>query len=799
VSLDAGVRVLASSPARDTWAPRQRGPGTHGANQSTSRGGMAVAIIDSGIAPHADLPLSRIRAYKDFVTGGTTPVDNCGHGTHVAGIVAGSGARSNGAYAGIVPDVDIVALRVLGDDCSGNTSDVIDALEWIARHHETYNIKVVNISLGHAVFESIFTDPLVQAVERLSRKGVAVITAAGNKGINPATGNPGYGGVGVPCNAPSAICVGSLDTNGSPELTDDRVSDSSSRGPSRFNLLAKPDLVAPGVNIVSLAAPGSRLFNEFERLQVPGSTGQSDYFTLSGTSMASPAVAGAAVLLLRENHQLAANTLKVALQFTARVLPQTDVLTQGAGALNITGALTLADAINPNVPRGQNWIRHQLTASNTDAAGNVVSWGRRIIYGDRFVRPEYAEVHMFRWDDAIVWAYDAIADDIVWDHATDDNIVWGNDDNIVWGNTADDNIVWGNDESDNIVWGIDDNIVWGNDDNIVWGNSDDDNIVWGNSHLREVWASNVVWGFWDDNIVWGNITRDSDDNIVWGNDDDNIVWGNCSTANDNIVWGNGDNIVWGNDDNIVWGNCKDNIVWGNDDDNIVWGNAVLTGGRHKMEKMPYQAELERAATLATPSNVTTSDWRNSLPVLAGEQILLRELRVEDAPSLLAMLTTEEVSRFISPPPTTVEGFERFIAWTHHERAQGNYICYGVVPAGMTTAVGLFQLRSLEPGFGSCEWGFALGSQFWGTGMFASGARAILNFGVDVLGAQRFEARAAVANGRGNGALRKIGAVQEGVLRRSFLRNGQYHDQVLWSILAEDWRLQRIEPDGAVVH
>lgn len=218
-----------------------------------------------------------------------------------------------------------------------------------------------------------------------------------------------------------------------------------------------------------------------------------------------------------------------------------------------------------------------------------------------------------------------------------------------------------------------------------------------------------------------------------------------------------------------------------------------------MEKMPYQAELERAATIATPSNVTTSDWRTSLPVLAGEQILLRELRIEDAPSLLAMLTTEEVSRFISPPPTTVEGFERFIAWTHHERAQGNYICYGVVPAGMTTAVGLFQLRSLEPGFGSCEWGFALGSQFWGTGIFASGARAILNFGVDVLGAQRFEARAAVANGRGNGALRKIGAVQEGVLRRSFLRNGQYHDQVLWSILAEDWRLQRIAPDAAVVH
>jgi len=209
-----------------------------------------------------------------------------------------------------------------------------------------------------------------------------------------------------------------------------------------------------------------------------------------------------------------------------------------------------------------------------------------------------------------------------------------------------------------------------------------------------------------------------------------------------------------------------------------------------MEKMPYQPELERAATMATPSTVTTTDWRQGLPVLTGSSFTLRELRMEDAPTLFSMLTPEEVCRFISPPPTSIEGFERFIAWTLLEREKGNYICYGAVPAGMTTAIGLFQLRSLEPGFGSCEWGFALGSQFWGTGLFADAAKAILSFGVDVVGLQRFEARAAVANGRGNGALRKIGAVQEGVLRRSFLRSGQYHDQVLWSILAEDWRLQR---------
>ncbi len=143
-------------------------------------------------------------------------------------------------------------------------------------------------------------------------------------------------------------------------------------------------------------------------------------------------------MLLQENHALSANTLKLALQFTARLVPLTDVLTQGAGALNIPGALTLADAINPNARRGTNWIRHRLTAANVDANGQLIAWGQRIIYGDRFVRPRYAQVHLLRWDDDIVWAYDAIADNIVWgDDSADDNIVWGNDDNIVWGNFAD--------------------------------------------------------------------------------------------------------------------------------------------------------------------------------------------------------------------------------------------------------------------------------------------------------------------------------------------------------------------------
>ena len=218
-----------------------------------------------------------------------------------------------------------------------------------------------------------------------------------------------------------------------------------------------------------------------------------------------------------------------------------------------------------------------------------------------------------------------------------------------------------------------------------------------------------------------------------------------------------------------------------------------------MEKMPYRdgEQLDVHAVIAgSQSTATSSDWRQALPVLTGTMVTLRELRLSDAPSLLAMLSTDEVSRFISPPPTTVEGFERFIAWTHRERTAGNYVCFAVVPHGMDTPIGIFQVRQLEPGFATAEWGFAIGSNFWGSGIFAAGARMVVDFAVDVIGVNRLEARASVANGRGNGALRKIGAVQEGVLRRSFARNGVHHDQVLWGIVAEDWRLQRLSQEPA---
>ena len=210
-----------------------------------------------------------------------------------------------------------------------------------------------------------------------------------------------------------------------------------------------------------------------------------------------------------------------------------------------------------------------------------------------------------------------------------------------------------------------------------------------------------------------------------------------------------------------------------------------------MERMPYREELDvQTVRAAVREQVISSDWRTGLPVLTSGSVVLRDLRASDAPSLFALLTTEEVARFISPPPTTVEGFERFIAWTHREREAGKYACFAVTLKGYDTAIGIFQVRDLAAGFDTAEWGFAVGSEFWGTGVFEAGARLVLDFAFNTIGIRRLEARAAVQNGRGHGALMKVGAVQEGVLRQSFEKNGQHLDQVLFAILAKEWRGQR---------
>ena len=225
--------------------------------------------------------------------------------------------------------------------------------------------------------------------------------------------------------------------------------------------------------------------------------------------------------------------------------------------------------------------------------------------------------------------------------------------------------------------------------------------------------------------------------------------------------------------------------------------------RALMDRMSGPAPSDSATTTAvhpasTLSGLPEPHWRERLPVMIGRGVTLRELRRSDAKSLCALLTSPEVARFISPPPTTLEGFEAFIAWTERQRIAGKYACFAVVPEGYDAAVGVFQIRQLDASFATAQWGFAIGSQYWGLGVFEEGAQLVVDFAFEHIGVRRLEARAATMNGRGNGALAKLGAAKEAILRSSFLKNGRYLDQNLWTIIQDDW-VQAKAVWGATIH
>jgi serine protease AprX len=500
--------------------------------------GVGVAVIDSGITPwHDDLTVAnrtgqRVAAFVDFVNSRTAKYDDWGHGTHVAGIIAGNGYDSTGDRAAIAPKASIIALKALDFEGKGRISNIIAALDWAIANKTRYNIRVINMSLGAGVFESYNTDPLTLAAKRAVQAGIVVVAAAGNMG-KAANGQPQYGAIGAPGNAPWVLTVGASSSMGTTDRRDDTMASYSSRGPTMIDFAAKPDLVAPGSGTVSLSDKSSLFYTTKAAYLVNGKKaglGYLPYLTLSGTSMAAPVVAGTVALMLEANPSLTPNAVKAMLQFTSQVYPGYNYLTQGAGFLNTLGAVRLA--------------RFFAVGEKGDDYPNMKAWSKHILWGNRRVSGGVLTPGGTAWANNIVWGdmHAPGGQNIVWgencDTASCDNIVWGN--NIVWGESDDsDNIVWGNTDGDNIVWGN------GDDDNIVWGNGDDDNIVWGNDG--------------DDNIVWGNDCGGADcDNIVWGNtDDDNIVWGNTDGV-DNIVWGNN------SDDNIVWGNSGiENISWGN--------------------------------------------------------------------------------------------------------------------------------------------------------------------------------------------------------------------------------------------
>ncbi|MGH9220720.1 MAG: S8 family serine peptidase, partial [Vicinamibacterales bacterium] len=231
--------------------------------------GVTVALIDSGIYPSAAFD-KRIKAFYDFTDGGIRsahPFDDYGHGTHVAGLIGGQQSLTDLAFEGVAPSVQFVGLKVLDKTGSGKTSNVIRAIEFAIANRAKYDIDIINLSLGHPIYEPAATDPLVQAVERATKAGIIVVAAAGNRGVNTETGLPGYAGVTSPGNAPSAITSGALMTKDTVSRNDDRIPDYSSSGPSWYDAFVKPDLLAPGHNIVAIAARNGALYKKYPNLR----------------------------------------------------------------------------------------------------------------------------------------------------------------------------------------------------------------------------------------------------------------------------------------------------------------------------------------------------------------------------------------------------------------------------------------------------------------------------------------------------------------------------------------------------
>jgi serine protease AprX len=508
---------------------------TLGLNSMSPKGAnVGVAIIDSGIAPSPEFD-NRISAFYDFTKGGVAaaPVDDFGHGTHVAGLIGGNGSLSGGQYQGVAPRARLIGLRVLDGQGAGYASDVIAALEFAIDHKTELGIDVINMSLGHPPLESTDTDPMVLAVEQAVAHGIVVVCSAGNFGVNPTTGQPGYAGIASPGNAVSAITVGAADTKGTASRADDTVPPYSSRGPSLGDGHAKPDLIAPGHKLVAATTPDAYLYQEYPAMRVTASGGQ--YLRLSGTSMAAGVTSGVAALVIEAYRHaraydvlaappLSPKAVKGILEFSAVPVRNYDALTEGMGELNAIGATKLASLLAPG------------------SSGGVY-----LTYPSRLVPASWIGNGPALWSQNIVWGENIVWADHVWNERTlrGANVVWSEAANIVWADADVDNIVWGECDLDNIVWS--ENIVA---QNIVWGNADMDNIVWGEAAL-----DNIVWSEADvDNIVWGEAAFD---NIVWG---ENLVWGESV----NVVWG--EDIVWG--ENIVLG---ENVVWG---ENVLWSDDV---------------------------------------------------------------------------------------------------------------------------------------------------------------------------------------------------------------------------------
>jgi serine protease AprX len=486
LAADAGVGFLSGDPIVHTGMSvsnvataadqtRAGAPGLLGigAIPGVSGAGIGVAVLDSGIGPHTALA-KKVVASVSTVTGDPSVGDAFGHGTHVAGIIAGSATSVTPLYnGGIAPGVQLINVRVLGANGAGYTSDVIAGIDWAIANQARYNIRIINLSVGHSVMESAADDPLCQAVARAAAAGIVVIAAAGNDGRTP-DGARVLGGISSPGNSPYAITVGAINTGGTASRSDDTIADYSSRGPTKFDFAIKPDLAAPGTRIISSEAPGALLPSKYPYLHRAG-VGSNAYMQLSGTSMATPIVSGAVALLLQGAPGLTASQIKLALQAGATFMPDDGLTGGGAGSINI-------------------WASRKITTNGLSALGILPL--RTVVGGSGTVASGLS-----------FWDINSLASNL-YHHSgirlLDSGVlsqVWNNPALLTIGKLniagllnpiqvlAPNPMLYGGsvramgDDGDEITWGSSLKDSEGND--VVWGTSDDgDEITWGSTNVE---------------------------------------------------------------------------------------------------------------------------------------------------------------------------------------------------------------------------------------------------------------------------------------------------------------------------
>jgi len=492
ISADRQVSLMSSDAA--DLAVESNAPASVIASKY-SGAGIAVAVIDSGVNAHRDLnttgllPVSRILYSQSFVPGDSSTADKYGHGTHVAGLIAGNGASSTGSaflktFKGLAPNANIVNLRVLDANGGSTDSAVISAIDKAISLKSRYNIRVINLSLGRGVYESYKLDPLCQAVEKAWKSGIVVVVAAGNNGRFQPTN--GYSTVASPGNDPHVLTVGAMKPMGTAGRSDDLIASYSAKGPTAVDHIVKPDLVAPGNLLVSTETKTTALYQSEPNNLVPlgyyaiggGSTPSTSYFTLSGTSMAAGVVSGAVADLLQAQSSLTPDQVKARLMKTAsKTFPQTsvaydsttgesftsqyDLFTVGAGYLDLNAAIASLElsrgaAMSPVAAYDATNTRVYLVSDSTSFLGTSSAWSGPAVYGsNQFVLAapgSYTTSNATMAGTSGIWG-----SSIVWGTNTTGafSLIWSN--SIVWGTSSDcaSSIVWGtgSDCANSIVWG----------------------------------------------------------------------------------------------------------------------------------------------------------------------------------------------------------------------------------------------------------------------------------------------------------------------------------------------------------